>query len=83
MINWSTDEEKFKKESPGEYAVWRLTQLINYGLDGEKLDAVKVKKSWNKIKIKIDASTKNYLEYLLWGKLPSSTRISKHFSILS
>lgn len=79
MINWSTDEKKFRKENPKEYKLWRLTQLINYGLDGEKLDASEVKKSWSTIKNKIDEATKNYLRYLLWGKLPSSTRISKHF----
>ena len=83
MINWSTDEVKFKKENPKEYRLWRMTQLINYGLDGEKLDASEVKKSWNKIKVKIDESTKNYLEYLLWGKLPSSIKINKRFSSLS
>ena len=42
MINWSTDEEKFKKENPKEYKIWRLSQLINYGLDGEKLDTAEV-----------------------------------------
>src|SRR3990170_2543573 len=43
MINWSIDEKKFKKENPEEYRLWRLTQLINYGLDGEKLDREEVK----------------------------------------
>jgi len=38
MINWSTDEKLFKKKYPEEYKLWRLTQLINYGLDGEKLE---------------------------------------------
>ena len=38
MYNWSTNEEKFKKENPKAYKLWRLEQLINYGLDGEKLD---------------------------------------------
>lgn len=83
MINWSTDEKKFKKDNPKEYRIWRLTQLINYGLDGEKLNTSEVKKSWSVIKNKIDESTKNYLQYLLWGKLPSSTKTSKHFSNLS
>ncbi len=83
MINWSTDDKKFKKDNPQEYKLWRLTQLINYGLDGEKLDSKEVKNSWNMIKGRIDTPTKKYLEFILWGKQPSSTKISKNFSTLS
>jgi len=54
MYNWSVDEEKFKKQHPKEYRLWRLTQLINYGLDGEKLDREEVKKAWPKIKDNLD-----------------------------
>lgn len=79
MYNWSVDEKKFKKENPKEYRLWRLTQLINYGLDGEKLDKKEVKKAWPKIKEKLDPNTKVYLEYLLWGKKPSSKNIKKTF----
>ena len=32
-----------KKENPKGYRLWRLIQLINYGLDGEKLDREEVK----------------------------------------
>lgn len=83
MFNWSVNEEKFKKDSPREYRLWRLTQLINYGLDGEKLDKEEVKKSWPGIKDKIDPNTKVYLEYLLWGKYPFSKDIIKNFWSLS
>jgi len=83
MINWSTDEKKFKKENPKEYKLWRLTQLINYGLDGEKLQLSEVKKSWKSLSGKIDGSTKSYLRYLIWGIKPSSTSINKNFSNLS
>ena len=65
MINWSTDEEAFKKNHPKEYKLWRLTQLINYGLDGEKLSEKEVKKAWPKIKDKLDPHTVVYLEFLL------------------
>lgn len=68
MYNWSTDEKKFKKEHPEEYKLWRLTQLINYGLDGEKLDREEVKKAWPKIKDRLDPDIKNYLEFALWRK---------------
>jgi ABC-type nitrate/sulfonate/bicarbonate transport system substrate-binding protein len=83
MIHWSTNEKRFKKENPKEYKIWRLTQRINYGLDGEKMHLSEVKKFWHQIRDKIDEPTKNYLEYLIWGKLPSSTRINKRFSTLS
>lgn len=71
MYNWSSDEEKFKKEAPEEYKLWRLTQLINYGLDGEKLDREEVKKAWPKIKDRLDPYKKRLLEYLLWKRLYS------------
>ena len=68
MINWNTDEEKFKKENPEKYKLWRLQQLINYGLDGEKLDREEVKKAWPKIKDQLDPDKKKVLEYFLWQK---------------
>ena len=68
MINWSTDEKVFKKKYPKDYKLWRLTQLINYGLDGEKLDREDVKKAWPQIKDRLDPDLKNYLHFLLWPK---------------
>ena len=47
MYNWSVDEKLFKKEDPEGYKIWRIEQLINYGLDGEKLDEKIVKKFQN------------------------------------
>ncbi len=83
MINWSTDEKRLKETNPKAYRNWRLVQLINYGLDGEKLDKNEVIKAWPKIKDKLDPNTKVYLEYLLWHKRPSSTDIKKNFWSLS
>ena len=71
MRNWSTDEKKFKKNDPQGYRLWCLTQLINYGLDGEKLDRLEVKRAWPKIKNDLDPYKKRALEFLLWGKLYS------------
>jgi hypothetical protein len=72
MLNWSTDEKKFKKEDPEGYRLWRITQLINYGLDeGEKLDREEVKQAWPKIKDSLDPYKARLIEYLLWGKLYS------------
>ena len=83
MYNWSVDEKKFKKQNPKGYRLWRLTQLINYGLDGEKLNKEEVKKAWPKINNRIDPNTRVYLEYLLWDKKPSSKDIKKTFWNLS
>jgi len=83
MINWSTDEKKFKKSHPKEYRLWRLTQLINYGLDGEKLDRHEVKQAWAKIKADLDPHKAVYLEYLLWDVTPSSPQFNENFWSLS
>jgi len=72
MYNWShIDEAAMKRADPEKYRLWRLTQLINYGLDGEKLDEEEVKAAWPKIKSEIDPYRRRALEYLLWGKLYS------------
>ena len=68
MYNWSVDEEKFKKENPKKYKLWRITQLINYGLDGEKLDKEEVLSFWPKIKDKLDPDKKKVMEFFLWQK---------------
>lgn len=65
MKNWSVDEKELKKDKEA-YAIWRLEQLINYGLDGEKLDPDLVKKYWKKIYI--DPVYRTYLSFLLWPK---------------
>ncbi|OGK18911.1 hypothetical protein A3D80_01480 [Candidatus Roizmanbacteria bacterium RIFCSPHIGHO2_02_FULL_40_13b] len=65
MYNWSTDTTAFKKY-PEKYAIWRLEQLINYGLDGKKLDRRLVIKYWDKLRI--DMKYRAYLQFLLWPK---------------
>ena len=60
--------KKFKKEDPKAYKIWRIQQMINYGLAGEKLDEKEVKKYWKKIKDKLDPQYRKYLEILLWNK---------------
>ncbi len=71
MYNWSTDEKKLKKENPEGYRIWRITQLINYGLEDEKLDRREIEGLWPKIKDKLDPYKARAIEYLLWGKLYS------------
>lgn len=65
MYNWSTDEAYLKK-FPEEYEKWRLLQLINYGLDGEKLNLNSLKKWWPKIKTEIlDPKVKYYIQNII------------------
>ena len=68
MYNWSTDVQKFKKANPKAYAIWRMEQMINYGLQGEKLSPRLLKKNWDKLFM--DAPTRKYLEFLLWPRNP-------------
>jgi len=79
MYNWSVDEEKFKKRYPKKYKIWRIAQLINYGLDGEKLDKKEVKKYWREIESWLDPNKALYIKYLLWGKKPSSNQFILNF----
>lgn len=66
MYNWSVDEEKFKNEDPEGYEIWRLEQVINYGLGGEKISEKLIRKYWRKLYLDPDA--KKFLEFLLWPK---------------
>ena len=43
MYNWNIDTKELRKD-PQKYAKWRLEQLINYGLNGEKIDEKLLKK---------------------------------------
>lgn len=64
MHNWSTNEEELKKD-PDYYSRWELEELINFGLLGKKLDAVKIKKYWEKLRI--DSARKRFLKLLVYG----------------
>lgn len=64
MYNWSTDEKKLKDEDPEGYKIWRLEQLINYGLGEERIKEKELKEHLNELDI--DQPTRKYLEFLLW-----------------
>ena len=69
MFNWSVDEDYFRKKDPRAYEVWYLLQLINYGLDGEKLSRKKIRKYWPEIENEIfDKDIKKFLKENLWDK---------------
>jgi len=50
MKNWSTDTKKLKQNKL-KFTIWKLEQLINFGLGKEKLDLAELKKHWNIIDI--------------------------------
>lgn len=65
MYNWSVDEKHLQKY-PEKYKIWKLEQMINWGLGGEKLNRRLLLKYWNKLFM--DEPTRNYLKFLLWPK---------------
>ncbi|MEO0156637.1 MAG: hypothetical protein ABIL07_05940 [candidate division WOR-3 bacterium] len=78
MYNWSVDEKKFKKEDPEGYKIWKIQQMINWGLGGEKLSERLVRKYWKKLFL--DPETKEFLELLLWPKKKKSLLLNRRKS---
>jgi hypothetical protein len=65
MYNWSTDTKELKKDKK-KYAIWRLEQLVNFGLGKEKISRAELKKNWNDLDL--DKNKKKFLKMILWPK---------------
>ena len=65
MHNWSTDEKQLKKD-PAAHARWKIEQLVNFGLSGEKVNKKAIKKYWPLLHL--DPKKKRFLSFLLWKK---------------
>lgn len=65
MRNWSVDEKQLKKQ-PEAHTRWKLEQLVNFGLAGEKISKKALVKHWSALHI--DPKKKRFLSFLLWGK---------------
>lgn len=65
MYNWSTDVDELKKDRR-RYAIWRLEQMVNFGLCGEKIKRKEIKRYWSVLNL--DSNKKKYLAMLLWPK---------------
>jgi hypothetical protein len=63
MRNWNTDLASFDKRTQ-KYRRWRLEQLVNFGLDGEKLDFSELKRYWPELDL--EPRRKEFLRFLLW-----------------
>lgn len=64
MQNWSTDEKLLKRD-PEKYIIWRIEQMVNFGLGGKKIKAAELKKYWSRLTI--DPSRRKFLDLLLHG----------------
>lgn len=65
MYNWNINLSKWDRKSES-YILWKLQQLINFGLNGEKLNLTLVKKYWSKLDL--DPQRKKFLKLILWPR---------------
>lgn len=64
MKNWSTDVTELKKD-PERYAIWKLEQMVNFGLDGgEKINEKELRRYFDRLVIE-DPSRRKLFELLL------------------
>ncbi len=69
MYNWShIDEEAMKKQDPEKYKKWRIVQMLNFDMQGERLDREEVKRYWQEIKEELVPEVRQLIEYILWNK---------------
>lgn len=64
MMNWNVDETQLKKD-PKKHELWRISQLINYGMGGEKLKKDYLLKNWAELSLRIDPNKKSTLEFMM------------------
>ena len=50
MKNWSTNTSELQKNTT-KFSIWRLEQLINFGLGKEKIDLDELRKHWDAVNI--------------------------------
>lgn len=68
MYNWSVDE-KYLARFPKKYKLWKLEQMLSYGLGNQKIKKKEVVENWGFLKNRLDAKRRRFLEFLIWGKL--------------
>jgi hypothetical protein len=50
MKNWSTNTKKLRKDKD-KFTIWKLEQLVNFGLGKKKIKKSELKKHWKVINI--------------------------------
>ncbi len=63
MHNWSTNISQLKKK-PEQYKIWKLEQLVNFGLNKEKISASDIIKYWDDLNV--DPARKKFLRLIIW-----------------
>lgn len=63
MYNWSVDEKKLQGLDKEKYTIWKLEQMVNFGIGGEKIKKVQLKKYFTKLNI--DPYRRKFLGLLL------------------
>src|SRR5258708_7747875 len=63
MYNWNTDTTKFPTAEAKK--IWEITQRLDYGVHGQKIQQSEIMKYLQKIKNQIDPAMKRLLEYTL------------------
>jgi hypothetical protein len=64
-MTWDYTQAAYEKQAKQD-PVWHLERLINYGLNGEKLDRSLLEKHFDELKI--PEQRKDFLALLLWNK---------------
>ncbi len=62
MRNWSVDTTKMDVHS-AKFITWKLEQLINFGLQGERIDTEQLRTYLPSLTL--DPAKKNFLKFLL------------------
>lgn len=63
MYNWTVDIKQLKKDKK-KYTIWKLEQMVNFGLGGKKINKGELKKYWPNLRL--DPKKKKFLSWLLW-----------------
>lgn len=63
MYNWTVDIKQLKKDKK-KYTIWKLEQLVNFGLNGKKINGKELKKNWSDLRL--DPKKKKFLSWFLW-----------------
>ena len=62
---WDYTKEEYQKQAKAD-PVWHLERLINYGLNGQKINRQTLEKHISQLRI--PEERKAFLELLLWNK---------------
>lgn len=64
-MTWDYQKIEYKKQAKAD-PIWHLERLVNYGLNGQKIDRELLKKYFSHLKI--PPNRRDFLELLLWNK---------------